>query len=118
MASSRLQILDVFNRYRLPGGEEQAAARIRQHLRHRHEVGECQFSSSEWSGPEAPGPLRQAIKLFYNPDGRRRFEAAIDASTPDLAIFHNIFPVGSPALYHTALQRRLSFPSRDITRIN
>lgn len=107
MSSPRLSILDVFNRYRLPGGEEQAAARIRQHLRHRHEVAECQFESNEWRRPGAPGQLSQAARLFYNPAGRRRFEAAVDAAHPDLAIFHNIYPVGSPALYRAALQRRL-----------
>ncbi|MDZ4288051.1 MAG: glycosyltransferase [Prosthecobacter sp.] len=107
MSSPRLSILDVFNRYRLVGGEEQAAGRIRQHLRQRHQVAECQFQSTEWTGPDAPGQLSQAARLFYNPDGRKRFESAIDTAKPDLAIFHNIFPVGSPALYHAALRRKL-----------
>lgn len=107
MASHQLSILDVFNRYRLVGGEEQAAERIRRHLRQHHQVNECQFRSTEWTGPTAPGQLSQAARLFYNPEGRKRFEAAIDSTKPELAIFHNIFPVGSPALYHSALRRRL-----------
>jgi glycosyltransferase involved in cell wall biosynthesis len=105
--ATRLKILEVFNRYRLPGGEEHAAARIRHHLRQRHEVAECRFDSDEWLKAGAPTRLAQAARLFYNPEGKRRFDAAIDAANPDLAVFHNVYPVGSPAVYFAARQRRL-----------
>jgi len=107
MLTQPLTILDVFNRYRHPGGEEYSAERIRVHLARRHTVAECIFDSKEWLQPGAPSPLGQARRLFYNPEGRSRFEAAVDQHRPDLAIFHNIYPVGSPALYHSALLRRL-----------
>lgn len=100
-------VLDVFNRYRLAGGEEFAVGRIRAHLAQRHPVSVCEFDSKEWKGPGAPGKLSQAARLFYNPDGRRRFEAAIDAARPDIATFHNIYPVGSPALYRAAKKKGL-----------
>ncbi|TDU63135.1 glycosyltransferase involved in cell wall biosynthesis [Prosthecobacter fusiformis] len=102
-----LSILDVFNRYRFAGGEEYAVERMRQHLRLRHQVSSCQFDSKEWMPPDAPKQHSQALRLFYNPDGKRRFEAAVDEARPDVAIFHNIYPVGSPALYQSAKQRRI-----------
>lgn len=102
-----LAILDVFNRYRSFGGEEYSVGRIREHLSQRHQVSTCLFDSQEWTQPGAPGKLSQARKLFYNPEGKQRFEAALSAAQPDLAIFHNIYPVGSPALYHSALKRKL-----------
>lgn len=102
-----LSILDVFNRYRLAGGEEMSVERIRSHLAQRHEVSVCSFDSNEWFQPGAPGRMSQAGKLFYNPEGARRFETALDAHKPDVAVFHNIFPVGSPALYRTALKRKV-----------
>ena len=103
----QLSILDVFNHYRLPGGEESSVDRMRGHLSLRHQVSVCSYESDEWTRPDSPGRMSQARRLFYNPDGRRRFEAAVDESKPDVALFHNIFPVGSPALYHSALKRRL-----------
>lgn len=102
-----LSILNVFNRYRLFGGEEYAVGRIQAHLESRHQVSLCSFDSNDWTGPEAPGKLSQIGRFFYNPDGKRRFESVIDARQPDFALFHNIYPVGSPALYRSALQRRL-----------
>lgn len=102
-----LSILNVFNRYRSFGGEEYSVERIREHLRQRHEVSTCSFDSHEWTQPGAPGKIAQAGKLFYHPEGKRRFEAAVDAAQPDVAVFHNIYPVGSPALYHSALKRKL-----------
>ena len=107
MSSSRLSILDVFNRYRYAGGEEYSAERIRKHLAQRHDVSVCQFQSQEWANPDGPKPISQAWRLFYNPEGRQRFESAIDQNQADVAIFHNIYPVGSPALYHVAQKRHL-----------
>ncbi len=102
-----LSILDVFNRYRLYGGEEFAAENIRALLASRHQVQTCEFSSNDWTGPGAPGPASQAWRFFYNPDSRRKFETALDESRADVAIFHNIFPVGSPSLYHAAKRRKV-----------
>jgi len=107
LTAMSLSILDVFNHYRLAGGEEHAVERIRQHIRLKHQLSVCSFESHEWTGPEAPGPLDQSWRLFYNPEGKKRFEAAVEKARPDVAVFHNIYPVGSPALYHSALKKRL-----------
>lgn len=99
--------MNVFNRYRFPGGEEYSVTRIRDTLAREHRVTPCQFESTEWTQPGRPSVPGQACRLFYNPEGRRRFEAAVDHAGADLAVFHNIYPVGSPALYRAALKRRL-----------
>lgn len=100
-------ILNVFNRYRLPGGEENAVNQIQDNLAARHRISRCLFDSQEWIGSEAPPKLAQAARIFYNPVGRHRFESSIRENSPDLAIFHNIYPIGSPALYRSAGQLRL-----------
>ncbi len=103
-----LSILNVFNRYRHPGGEEFAVGRIQAQLSHRHQVRACHFDSQEWARPHGPSTFGQVWRLFYNPTGRERFEAALEtAPACDLAVFHNIYPVGSPALYHAAKQRKV-----------
>jgi hypothetical protein len=101
------RILQVFNRYLFPGGEEKSVDRIFTHLSERHEMSRCFYESAEWKAPGAPGPLGQVRRLFSNPEGRARFENALAESHADVAMFHNIYPVGSPALYHAARDRRV-----------
>jgi glycosyltransferase involved in cell wall biosynthesis len=98
-------LLQVFNRYLIAGGEEKSVDRIYEHLSSRHAMSRCFFESSEWRGEGAPSAAGQASRLFYNPTSRARFEAAVNASGADVALFHNVYPVGSPSLYHAALRR-------------
>lgn len=105
-ASSRA-LVHVFNQYLFPGGEELIVDKIHQDLSAVHEMTWCRFQSSEWSGPAAPSAIQQVKKLFYNREARQRFESAVEASGAGAALFHNVHPVGSPSLYHAALQRGL-----------
>ena len=100
-------ILQVFNRYLSPGGEEMSVDRIFNHLSAQHPMSRCFFDSADWKGEGAPGTAGQVKRLFYNKESRVRFETALDASGAGVALFHNIFPVGSPSLYHAALERQL-----------
>ena len=100
-------ILQVFNRYLQAGGEAKSVDRIARHVGERHHVQRCFFDSAEWKQPGAPRTAGQALRLFYNPASRRRFEAAVDEHRPQVALFHNLYPVASPSLYRSALQRRL-----------
>ena len=81
--------------------------KIHADLSARHAMTWCRFDSAEWTGENAPSKLEQAKRLFYNRDARQRFESALDASGAGAAVFHNINPIGSPALYHAAMQRGL-----------
>ncbi|MCB1277105.1 glycosyltransferase family 4 protein [Prosthecobacter sp.] len=100
-------LLHVFNRYLFRGGEELIVDKIHDDLSTGHNMTWCRFESSEWTGAAAPSKLGQAARLFYNRGARRRFETALDASGAGAAVFHNIHPVGSPSLYHAALERGL-----------
>lgn len=100
-------LLHVFNRYLFKGGEELIVDKIHADLSARHDMTWCQFDSAEWTGENAPSKLQQARRLIYNKDARQRFESALDASGAGAAVFHNIHPVGSPALYHAARRNRL-----------
>jgi len=99
---SRRRILEVFNRYAFYGGEEKIADQIIGWLAEDHDVQSCRFDSREWQEPGAPGKLGQVTRLFYNQDSRQKFEDAVQSFRPDVALFHNVFPVGSPSLYHAA----------------
>jgi len=98
------KLLSVFNRYIFMGGEEKAVDRIYRHLGEDHEMAACNFDSSDWKIPRAPGILTQLRHTFYNPHSRSAFEKAVREFKPDAAIFHNVFPVGSPSLYHAATE--------------
>lgn len=100
-------LLHVFNRYLQHGGEELIVDKIHADLSTRHEMTWCRFDSAEWAGAAAPSPLKQAARMFYHPESRRRFESALRTSGAGAAVFHNIYPVGSPSLYHAALRRKL-----------
>ncbi len=104
----RRRILKVFNRYLLFGGEETSVEKIHRLLEEDHEIIRLPLDSREWIGEGAPNLFSQAWRTVYNPDSRDRFEQAIAEHKPDVALFHNVFPVGSPSLYHGA--RRMGVP--------
>jgi glycosyltransferase involved in cell wall biosynthesis len=102
-----MRILQVFNRYVQMGGEEKSVDRIYGHLGQEHEVERCFFESRDWTKEGAPGKLGQLRRTFYNSESRAKFEKVCDAFQPDVALFHNPYPVGSPSLYHAAKLRAL-----------
>jgi glycosyltransferase involved in cell wall biosynthesis len=104
---SSCALLHVFNRYLFRGGEEMIVGQIHEDLGATHPMTWCGFESAEWTGEKAPSKFQQAVRLFYNREARERFETALDASGAQAAVFHNLHPVGSAALYHSALQRDL-----------
>lgn len=103
----RHRVLQVFNRYVHPGGEEKSVDRIYEHLKDGNDMERCFFDSRDWLGADAPSRFSQLRKMFYNSDSRRAFETAAAKQHSDVALFHNLYPVASPSLYHAALERRL-----------
>lgn len=100
-------LVHVFNRYLQQGGEEVIVNKIHDDLSTRHAMTWCRFESADWQGANAPSRVQQAARLFYNKDSRAQFQSALDTSGAGAAVFHNLYPVGSPSLYHTARQRRI-----------
>jgi glycosyltransferase involved in cell wall biosynthesis len=72
-----------------------------------HEMERCFFDSREWKEAGAPCSAEQALRLFYNPAARARFDAAAHTHHSEVALFHNLYPVASPALYRAAVKARL-----------
>lgn len=102
-----MKLLQVFNRYLHPGGEEKSVDRIHQHLSYRHQVTRCFYDSADWKSATAPGPLKQARLLFGNEESAAKFERCIADERPQAALFHNLYPVGSALLYRTAQRQQL-----------
>ncbi|MFV0338857.1 MAG: glycosyltransferase [Chthoniobacterales bacterium] len=98
------RILQVFNRYRERGGEEKSAQRIFEHASLDFSVERLWWDSRDWDAPSGPGKLGQLRRLFCNPDTCREFREKVEAFRPDVAVFHNIYPVGSPGLYREVRQ--------------
>ena len=106
----RFRILDVFNRYRFVGGEEKSVERIHASLSQSHVLEWCRFDSRDWVGKDSPGRLSRlnpADVLQPSQPGVRSIQRIVDEFQPDAALFHNIYPVGSPSLYHAASLRGL-----------
>lgn len=102
MNMPRRRILHVFNRYVFTGGEEKSTEAIEVCLRESYDVERCFFESTDWTGDEAPHKLTQLIRTFYNHESRGRYEDCVRDFKPDVAVFHNTMPVGSPSLYHAS----------------
>ena len=100
-------ILQVFNRYLKEAGEERSVERIYRHIRDRHDIDKCFFDSKEWVGKGAPNKFSQASRLVYNHESAICFRTRVKQTRAEVALFHNIYPVGSPSLYREAQRLRL-----------
>ena len=98
----RKRILQVFNQYRERGGEEKSALRIFQHAQDICEIDRLWWDSRSWDADDGPGKLGQLRRLFYNRDSAVELREKIRKFRPDALLCHNLYPVGSPAVYHVA----------------
>lgn len=103
-----MHLLQVFNQYLEPGGEE---VWVNQMLRlggDAFSITDLRFHSGAWMGLGAPSRLRQAALLWNHPRARQRLRDEVAAQRPDLLLFHNLIPVASLGMYHEA--RDLGLP--------
>lgn len=94
-----MKILQIFNRYLERGGEEIFVERATKDLSQRHDVRNLQFSSAEWSGEGKFSRLSQPLRIFRNPHALRTIRKTVEEFQPEVALLHNVFPVGSLACY-------------------
>jgi glycosyltransferase involved in cell wall biosynthesis len=100
-----LKIIQVFNRYLLPGGEEKSVARIAQDLESaEHQVIRFWRESAEWKGPAAPPRWKQPFLLWRNTSVLRQLRQEHESNRPDLWLLHNVVPVISLGIYRLALE--------------
>lgn len=103
-----LRIIQVFNRYLLPGGEEKSVGRIAEDLRAGgHHVVQFWRASEEWKKPGAPPKLRQPFLLWNNPTVLDELQALHEREKADLWLLHNVIPVVSLGVYRRALQLKV-----------
>jgi glycosyltransferase involved in cell wall biosynthesis len=105
----RLSVLQLFNRYLLPGGEEKSVRRIAEDLESGgHQVTRFWRETADWNKPGGPSKLRQAMLLWNNPGVLEELRRAHEAARADVWILHNVIPVISLGVYR--LGRTLGVP--------
>jgi glycosyltransferase involved in cell wall biosynthesis len=103
-----MKILNIFNNYLEPGGEAVAVKGICDSLSRVVDLRSCEFSSADWTGPDAPAVWKQALWMIHNPKSIKRIKQFQSSFQPNAWLVHNIFPVGSAAIYPEA--KRLGVP--------
>jgi glycosyltransferase involved in cell wall biosynthesis len=106
--SRPLKILQVFNRYLQPGGEEKSVARIAADLESGgHVVTRFWRESAEWQRPGAPPKWKQPLLLWRNPAVLEALRQQHDAARADVWLLHNVVPVVSLGIYRLAGELRV-----------
>jgi hypothetical protein len=101
-----MKIAQIFNRYLQRGGEEISVERISNALSQRHKVFHCYFDSRQMAGTETLVEMSLSVsQMLWNFDAAERLGAHLDAVKPDIALFHNILPYGSAAVFHEVQKR-------------
>ncbi len=108
MKPMELQVLQVFNQYLEPGGEEVWVDKVSGFSGPDFTVSNLRYQSSDWTRKGAPTRLRQARQLWDNPGSREKLRQAVEQKNPDVLLYHNLIPVASLGLYDEA--RRLGLP--------
>jgi glycosyltransferase involved in cell wall biosynthesis len=103
-----MRILQVFNRYRDRGGEQEWVERLPALVDERSVVETLQFDSRDWLESGSPARLRQSWLIGNNPHARQELAGAAKRFKPDILLFHNLIPVASLGLYDEAA--RLGLP--------
>ena len=95
-----MNVLLVHNRYRQAGGEDAVFRAERRMLEKRgHEVAVYERSNDEIDGYDGLRRGSLPLRTVWAWDSRRALEALIRRRRPDVAHFHNTFPLISPAAY-------------------
>ena len=99
---NRLRILQVFNRYIHPGGEENSVYRIGDALQEVHDVEYFLGSTQELLGNNMASRLFSPVGAFYNIRAARRLKRYQAVGRFDIWQIHNVLPGLSPAVYQVA----------------
>jgi len=100
---SNHRLIQIFNRYLEPGGEEAWVRTLEESLG----LPTCYLNSSDWVGINAPPFWSQAVRMINNPDSLRTVRDFQHRHDADAWIIHNAFPVGSAALYREAQRNEI-----------
>lgn len=96
------RVLQVFNQYLEPGGEEEWVNQILGLGAGEFIIEDLRFHSESWMGRSAPTRWRQAAMLWNNPHSRATLRERVETSRPEALLFHNLIPVASLGMYAEA----------------
>jgi glycosyltransferase involved in cell wall biosynthesis len=97
----RARVLLVHNRYQQPGGEDTAMQMEMQMLESAgHELGTYVRSNDEVRTYNISGNAALPLKTIWAWDSRRDLCSLLKREQPDVAHFHNTFPLVSPSAYY------------------
>jgi glycosyltransferase involved in cell wall biosynthesis len=92
------RLLQIFNRYLEPGGEEAWVNNLEKSLG----LPTCYFDSADWTRPGAPPFWSQALRMIRNPDALQKLWEMHEREKPQAWLIQNVFPTGSAAIYPEA----------------
>ena len=96
-----MKILLAHNRYQLPGGEDEVYRReLEMLVDHGHEVIEYTRDNREIAQYGVGDKATLAVRTTWAWDTHRQLGAILAKAKPDVAHFHNTFPLVSPAAYY------------------
>jgi glycosyltransferase involved in cell wall biosynthesis len=96
-----VKILAIHNRYQSPGGEDEVYRReCGMMAEHGHEIIEYTRDNREIANYGIGSKLTLALRTTWAWDTYRQLEAVLAKTKPDVAHFHNTFPLVSPAAYY------------------
>jgi glycosyltransferase involved in cell wall biosynthesis len=102
-----MRILQVFNQYLEPGGEEEWVNQMLHLGGESFTVEDLRFHSGAWLGRGAPSRWSQARMLWNNPRARAMLANQVKTNRPDALLFHNLIPVASLGMYDEAAKLEL-----------
>src|SRR2546423_6405860 len=103
-----MPLCQIFNDYLEREGEASAVDQItRQLTQVASSVQTGRFSSQDWTGPNAPPAWKQALWMYHNPSSVRRLRAVCAGGGIDVALIHNLFPVGSAGIFRELFRRHI-----------
>jgi glycosyltransferase involved in cell wall biosynthesis len=102
-----MKLLNIFNHYLQPGGEATAVESITKSLSKKFTVRNCEYTSTSWTGADAPPQWKQAWYMIHNSSSVQKLRREHENFSPDCWLVHNVFPVGSLAVYKEAKRLRV-----------
>lgn len=99
-----MKILQVFNQYLEPGGEEEWVNQLLSLGNESFCIEDLRFYSGAWIGRAAPKRLIQSRLLWNNPESRSHLRNRVGLFKPSALLFHNLIPVASLGLYDEAIE--------------
>jgi glycosyltransferase involved in cell wall biosynthesis len=100
-----VKILLVHNSYQLVGGEDAVVGRERTLLQEMgHQVILYSRGNDELKGQGIAGSIKAGVEGVWSSRSHREVEQVLKSEAPDVAHFHNTFPLISPAAYYACAE--------------